>query len=97
MTPNEVKEAAQIIEFLEKEILNIPFHIKKGEHIKIIDDEILFSIVGHNASETELNAYLNWEKTRFYLRTIVSKLKDVFHNWDIDVVEEGLVIVPKKH
>ena len=97
MKPSEIKEAAQIIEFLEEEIQIIPFHVKCGEHIKIIDDEILFSVVGYNASESDVNTYLEWEKTRFSLRTVSSKLKKRFYTWNVDVLEGELVIIPKKH
>lgn len=96
MTPAEIKQAAQIIEFLEHEIQNVPFNIKRGEHIKVIDDEICFSVVGYNSSETERQLYLDWERTRFSLRSIASKLKNTFYHWDIDVLEDELVILPKK-
>lgn len=97
MNPSEIKEAAQIIEFLEKEIYNAPFHVKRGEHIKIIDDEILFSVVGYAASESERNSYLEWERTRLYLRTIVSKLIKTFYHWEVKALEGELAITPKKH
>lgn len=97
MKPNEIKEAACIIEFLEEEIQNVPFHIKRGEHIKIVDDKILFSVVGYKASGSDRKIYLDWEHTRLYSRSLVSKLKKMFWNWDIDMLEEELVILPKKH
>jgi hypothetical protein len=97
MTPQEIKEAAQIIEFLEKEIYHAPFHIKKGDHIKVVNDQILFSVVGYSAAESDIKEYLKWENTRFFLRSIVSKLKGTFYHWEIKPLEGELVIVPKKH
>lgn len=95
MKPNELKEVTKIIEFLENEIHCVPFHIKKGNHINIIDDKIYFSVVGYNVSESEYNEYLEWEKTRFYLRSIASKLGKTFYNLDINILDDKLLIVPK--
>lgn len=97
MTPTEVKQAAQIIEFLEEEIQLVPFHIKKGDHIKIVNDEICFSVVGYNASESDRKVYLDWEKTRYNLRSIESKLRKNFYSWTVDTRDDEIVIVPKKH
>lgn len=97
MTPEQLKEAAKIIEALEEELEKAAYHNKTGNHIQIENDKIYFSIVGMTCNHEQWVEYKYWEETRKALKSIIRRLDPEFFNFEFRHMETHLEIEPKNH
>lgn len=95
MTPEQLKEAAKIVEALDEEIENVSYHTKTGDHIQISNDKIYFSIVGINCNLDQFEEYEAWEESRQALKSIIAKLQPKFYKFNFKHMGTNLEIEPK--
>lgn len=95
MTPEQLKEAAKIIEELEEEVQQAAYHNKVGNHIQIENDKIYFSIVGMDCDHEQWEEYKAWEETRHGLKSIIQRLRPKFYKFEFCHKGTHLEIEPK--
>ncbi len=86
----------ELIEALEEELEIASFRLRTGQHIQHKTGLINFSVIGRGSDRSQRDEYMEYDRTRFERRSIITRLKNRFYDLDLAIAGEiGMDIYPK--